>query len=300
MYSIVDIKSAIEQPYLFVREFNTLWSQRLGLREHNPNGTGIFDMDWDNLIILDACRYDIFSEVANLPGELEQRETAGAATREFIDANFAGEEHHDTVYVTGNSWILKLDAVSSVHTVYDVIADPDDGNKPTRITDCAIDVAEKHPNKRLIVHFIRPHHPFIGPLASSHFADIEQPPDLYNRIQRGEVDISDSMLRQLYIENLEYVLPYVEKLMAELKGKTIVTSDHGELLGERTGLLPIKTYGHIPGLYTDKLVTVPCQTYQNGSRREIFAGEPRGEPDYSYAVSGKPIDKRLRELGYKL
>ncbi len=300
MYGIEEVKKGISQPYLLVRELNRLFYNQFGRLDHNPDGRDLFNEDWDNLIILDACRYDIFANIADLPGKLEYRLSKAGATKEFIQSNFVGEKHYDTVYVTGNSWMLKLQAESSVHAVYDVVEHPEDGNKPTRITECAKKVADKHPNKRLIVHYIRPHHPFIGPLASDYFSGIDdQPPDLYNQIQSGEANISDETLLNLYIDNLEFILPKVEELLGYLEGKTVITADHGELLGERVGLIPIKTYGHIPGFYAEELVKVPWHIYENGERPDIVEDEPIGV-DRSYAAGTKTIDERLRSLGYKM
>jgi hypothetical protein len=39
-------------------------------------------------------------------------------------------------------------------------------------------------------------------------------------------------VKELYRENLEKVLSSVETLVSELSGSTIITSDHGEILGE--------------------------------------------------------------------
>jgi len=44
------------------RRINTLYHSRLGSRIGNPQGIDIFGQDWDNLIILDARRYDEFSK----------------------------------------------------------------------------------------------------------------------------------------------------------------------------------------------------------------------------------------------
>lgn len=45
--------------------------------------------------------------------------------------------------------------------------------------------------------------------------------------------LGDAGLRLSYEKNLRIVLKYVEKLLGELSGTIIITSDHGELLGEK-------------------------------------------------------------------
>jgi hypothetical protein len=158
----------------------------------------------------------------------------------------------------------------------------------------------KYKTKRLIVHYIRPHHPFIGEKARRVFSGAQdQPPDLYNKIQSNKIDIDDELLHELYEENLQIALEQIEDLLYELKGKTVITADHGELLGERVGLLPIKTYGHPSGYYVDELTTVPWHVLNQGERRLIQEDEPIKEPDMSYATREYPLEERLKELGYR-
>jgi len=58
-------------------------------------------------------------------------------------------------------------------------------------------------------------------------------------------------LRKAYEDNLNLALSYVAKLVENLRGKIIVTSDHGELLGEE-GM-----YEHLDGIRHPKLIEVP-------------------------------------------
>ncbi|MFB6182582.1 MAG: hypothetical protein ABEI78_00815, partial [Candidatus Nanohaloarchaea archaeon] len=65
--------------------------------EESPES--IFDRDWDNLIVLDACRQDLYEEVN---GETESRISAGSSTKDFIKDNFSEGELSDIVYITAN------------------------------------------------------------------------------------------------------------------------------------------------------------------------------------------------------
>lgn len=58
-------------------------------------------------------------------------------------------------------------------------------------------------------------------------------------------------LKSLYEENLKIALQEVTKMINRLPGRVIITSDHGELLGEE-GL-----YGHPSGFAHNKLLEVP-------------------------------------------
>jgi len=78
--------------------------RRVNIRR-NPSGTDVMSEDWDNLILLDACRYDAFSKVNTLKGNLEERVSKGSTSKEFIKSNFVGRELHDTVYITANPYV---------------------------------------------------------------------------------------------------------------------------------------------------------------------------------------------------
>ncbi|WP_459194154.1 alkaline phosphatase family protein [Halosimplex sp. J119] len=298
------LKTAVQNPHLALLELNGFLDRRFRPKSYNKSGIDIFEEDWDNLIILDACRFDEFERLSDLPGTLGSRESRAGTTRSFIEGNFEGRELHDTVYVTGNSWVFKKGADSNFHLVYDVVEHPSEEggkDKPTLIMECAKEAAEKHPNKRLIVHFIRPHHPFLGETAQQLFNGREdQPSSLYNQIWSSEVDISDETLETLYRENLELVLPKVEELMNTFRGKTVVSADHGELLGDRVGPLKMKAYGHHRGIHVEELTKVPWLEYQTGERREIKSDDPIPEPDRSFSMGAKSVDDRLRDLGYKV
>ena len=56
-------------------------------------GIDVMDQDWDNLIILDACRYDYFKKQIEIEGELEPVTSKGAHSSEFIQKNFFGEKY---------------------------------------------------------------------------------------------------------------------------------------------------------------------------------------------------------------
>lgn len=62
--------------------------------------------EWDNLIILDACRFEHFSKVNDISGKLEKVASLGSHTPEWMQENFSGR-HGDTVCVAGNPYYSK-------------------------------------------------------------------------------------------------------------------------------------------------------------------------------------------------
>ena len=277
------------------RRLARAYHQRGGLRRYNPEGIDVFAADWDTLLVLDACRYDVFEAVADLPGRLESRRSRGSMTREWLAGNFAGRRLHDTVYVTANGNYADLRGTidASVHAEVPLWRDEHrtgPGNSvapPEVVAEAARANADAYPNKRLIVHFVQPHTPYLGPTGER----------FDPRIPLGdlprEYDVTDAELRRAYRENVELVLSAVEGLLADLPGKTVVTADHGELLGERLDPLPVRDYGHPRGVYVDELVRVPWYVSDNGRRRRVVS-EPPDDAD----VDASGVEEHLRDLGY--
>lgn len=128
--------------------------------------TQVMNEDWDNLLILDACRYDIFTDRIDLEGTLESRISMGSTSEEFMERNFVGEQFHDTVYVNANPYIPKLGLDDDTfHAVVDCLDDWDielETVPPEPVARAARNAHERYSDKRLIIHFMQPHAPFIG------------------------------------------------------------------------------------------------------------------------------------------
>jgi hypothetical protein len=86
---------------------------------------------------------------------------------------------------------------------------------------------ERFPNKRHLINYFQPHNPYLGPSSTG----FEYHSSLHKTVTRSP--ISENTLQEAYRENLDIVLEEVKALLDELSGKTIVTSDHSELIGER-------------------------------------------------------------------
>lgn len=165
---------------------------------------------------------------------------------------------------------------------------------PETVNEVALRAAERYPNKRLLIHYLQPHFPFIGPLGREQF-DGDRLNFRWMDMTTGKLGTDPDVVRAAYRENLELVLPYVDTLLHSLQGKTVVTSDHGQMLGERGFPIPVPGYGHPPGIYNDALTRVPWHEYTNGSRKQITAEEPTLEHD---DVDDSIVSDRLEHLGY--
>jgi hypothetical protein len=295
MYTLSDFVEATNNPKLIVREINRLYHTNFNCKSYNKKGVDIFSQDWDNLIILDACRFDIFKKYCDINGKMEAKVSRGATSHEFIRGNFAGKKAHDTVYISGNSWFARLhDQIDTeVHDFSHFSCKSQ--NRAEKLTKKAEEWNYKYPNKRLIVHYMLPHDPYIGSTAEKMRKSKDAKINIPN-MREGKINIPDNKLRQLYIENLEYVMKYVKKILKKLSGKTVVSADHGELLGDRVHPIPHKEYGHIGGLYVPELVNVPWLIYENGQRKSIVSEEPIR--NYMKDISDRDVKKNLKKLGY--
>ena len=300
MYGLQQVRQVIREPSLAVREANRLYHTRLGRRRGPPGGVDIFEEDWDSLVILDACRYDIFAQ-RSLPGRLESRISKGSHTSEFLAANFAGRDLRDTVYVTASPmYYRKRDALQTrFHDVVNVWRDVgwhEDFRTvlPETMADYTVQAAETYPNKRIVAHFLQPHYPFIGSTGRKHF-DLDKLNFAWSDVKRGTFGVSDDVLWEAFRENLDVALPHVRRLLGDLSGRTVVTADHGQMIGERASPLPIREYGHPPGIYTDELVRVPWLVSDNGERKTIVDG---GATAADADVSEEVVRDRLESLGY--
>lgn len=238
------------------------------------NAVRVMEEDWDTLIVLDACRADYFEKVADLDrfDQYDNRISLGSHSSEWTRRNFEGEQFGDTVYVSANPH-TSLVAGGSFHYIYELWETDVDEEygvvRPEAVRDTAIEARQRFHNKRLIVHFMQPHGPYLG-------SDIGN----WN---------TDSKYWQAYEDNLEYVLTFVEELIAENQEKTIITADHGQTnfdgLKDRLGLS-----GHPPRTRFRELVEVPWAVV-DGDRREI-------QSDDISEVQGEQVEDRLKDLGY--
>jgi len=267
-------------------KYNVLWP--INERYHSfayqiGRGEDIFERDWDNLILLDSCRPDMFKSVNSIEGELRTIRSKAGRSYTFMKRNFEKRKLHDTVYVCANSHFSKF-GDEIFHDVENVWKnkwnDTLDTVQPSAVTDNAIEAHEKYPNKRLIVHYMQPHTPFIGESAQKFLSKTRHPKvsnlsgySVLGGIKHGLIDINDSRLLRMYEENTKVALDEVRRLLREINGKTVISSDHGELVGERVGPLQIKFYGH-GSLFRSELRDVPWFVISSNERRYVTSSPP--------------------------
>ena len=213
--------------------------------------------------MLDACRYDYFASLNFFDGELLPARSPASCTVDWLRSVFPGR--YDLTYVSATPMVNSRgvpvygyrasDHFRRIVDVWDFGWDEELGTVPPwEVNEAAL----RNVDGRMVIHYLQPHGPYIGSVrltvrgqrraAPSHpFA-----PDLIvvELVRRGAVGLE--LLRAAYRENLRLALRYVEELVGRLPHKRIVvTSDHGELLGEGGRFL------HPCGLDVRELRVVP-------------------------------------------
>ncbi|MFB6186239.1 MAG: hypothetical protein ABEI86_05155, partial [Halobacteriaceae archaeon] len=180
---------------------------------------------------------------------------------------------------------------------------------PEIMAEETIEAYESYPNKRLISHFIQPHYPFIGNIGqrelNSHSGmelskrlatDDDARRDqlsIWEQLYEGSASVE--LVWEAYRENLDLTLPHVKRLIETFQEYTVVTSDHGNALGERAWPVPVKIYGHPPDIRIPALTEIPWLVTNTDTRKEVVAGDrSSADTDHQEAVS-----QRLADLGYK-
>lgn len=296
MYNPTQIVNGIRDPRKVLLELNKIYHRTVRGRK----GIKVMEKDWDNLIILDACRYDLFEEMNSIKGYLTSAISSDSSTSGFLKYNFGEDYFPDTVYISANPQVQRHEVGRRFHDcirLWETEWDEELNTvPPENVTDIAIEIQKKYPNKRLIIHYIQPHYPFIGETGQkidhgtiTGDGVLESERDVHSVWDQLESDtVEEDLVWKAYRENLELTLPEVDRLLQKLVGKSVVTSDHGNALGE------LGVYGHPGGKYMAALVKVPWLIVDENQRPKIKQGK--------IGQTSKKVDSqvtdRLKDLGY--
>lgn len=261
------------------------------------NAVRVMEEDWDYLIVLDACRYDTFRKVVD---EGAGCVISGAtATGGWMMWNF-GEKHKDVIYIAGNphfasAYLRKRHGFNPFYMVKEVWDYGWDSAlktvPPEQVTNAALETLESFPEKRMIIHYMQPHHPYIG---DKELVDMDE--GIHRRVEdlggggrketsplglasRGELSVE--RLKKAYEQNLIIVMMEVRRLEKELPGRVVLTADHGEAFGE------FGYYGHGAYLRIEALVKVPWVILKDEQKQALHP-----EP----AVERRKLQDRIMKL----
>jgi len=299
MYSANQVINGLKDPRGAFHYFkNKIYDSYFNnLRNHT--GVAFMEKDWDNLIILDACRFDLFSEVNTPTGDLSAVQSSASETETFLKNELDGRVFDDVVYITANPQITKIDAsFHDIHYLWESHWNDEYGTvMPSDMAEYSLNMESEYPHKRLLVHFIQPHIPFIGETGQSISQDQfrggtldpeeKSMKSVWDLLRDG--DISSERAWKAYRENLEVALSEIQPLIDALDGKTIISSDHGNAFGEW------EIYGHPKHRYIDPITTVPWLELPFENRKEITSEEVTESIDGKETYS---VTAQLEDLGY--
>lgn len=316
----MSIKSALKQIYAtYALGWNAITSRY-------PLGTNVYDKEWDVLVILDACRVDALQAVSNeydFVSEIEEIWSIGSTSKEWIEQTFDSryiDEIQNTAYITGNPFsnVLldereRLEYIATLDTwvessslaeklVSDNVVDIDDVGhmealwgsaesgagfhdcqKPDSVTEYTIKAARCGDYDRVIAHYMQPHHPYFSSSTNpDELTEIEKNP--FAAIKDGRRD----EVWDAYLDNLRYGLDWVEKLIQNVDGRVVITSDHGELMGEQ------KMHFHMVGNPHPTLKKVPWVEVNATDTSSIQPDVAFNRPEEAQEIS----QDQLEALGY--
>jgi len=211
---------------------------------------------WDHLVILDSARYDHFEQEVwrYLDGHLEEAHSPFGGTLGWLKGTWRGSYnlcYYSTIPLV-NSRVPLYGFDARVHfreivDLWDSAWDEELSTVPPWNVNRAV---LSHRRPRSVVHYAQPHGPWIGEtkltvrgvkhriVSSRPFFVLRPEGAPYHAdgmvirymVRQGKVDVET--LRRAYRDNLRLVLEHARELVDGLEGKIVLSSDHGEFLGE--------------------------------------------------------------------
>lgn len=274
-------------------------------------GSPIYESDWDLLIVLDGCRWDLMAEVAHEYESVDEGWTYSAASSsaEWMEKNFADayrSEMAQTAYVTANPYTERLVKPGDFAYLDEVWRDRWDEDLRTipaaGVTQRAIAAGREQDASRMIVHYMQPHHPFVTDpmdegLPRNEFGSTPWD-NVWHRLRQGAVE--RDRVWSGYRDNLRYVLDSVDILLKNVDAqRAIITADHGNLLGEY-GLYAHPDYVPVPALKrVPWCVTTATDEHTLDPDVQGPATESEATENTDDAQEEVSVEDRLEDLGYK-
>ena len=161
----------------------------------NSSSCHLIQEKWDILIVLDACRYDLFERNYRefLDGTLEKHISVGIDTPTWLKSNF-NEYYKNIIYISGNPYVnskqvdfsnVGFNASTHFFKIIDVWDFGFDKFlntvHPSEINKAFLKYYKLFQNKRFIIHYIQPHYPYISvepkyiKMQKNEFANIDNP-----------------------------------------------------------------------------------------------------------------------------
>jgi hypothetical protein len=279
-------------PFLFVK-LQQIVGKRVnyGYRPQND--------DWDVLVVIDACRFDLFQEVV---ADHEIAEKLSIIEPVYSCATMTQEWVERTLNAAPDSYLKELSVVSGTghidahcdtsrfggHTLLWKYAHETKLTVlPDLVTNEAIRAYRQHQTDRLYIHYVQPHAPFLHAI-DKYDERSSGKANVWNELKLG--NISRKQVWADYSKNLRVVLDHVITIIENVDGRVVITSDHGNLLGK------YNLYGHPPWLLIPALKRVPYAVAQGENSEDYDIKHINDFEDYDRTS----MEEHLHNLGYKI
>jgi len=289
----------------------------------------VWSREWDVLVILDACRVDQMQAVADeydCVGEVNSVWSQASCSIDWIRKTFRGhpERAAECAYITANPFAdhdtadapsadLRELPMAQFEPLYEyewaeVPAPPASPRgaiatvPPEVVTEYAIDAWRRRREtgaKRMIVHYMQPHEPYITHpewgsgdhelLEDLVYGDADMVgQSVWQAIRDGETDVTVAELWQAGVENLRWVMDDIQqRLVTNCDAEIVLSADHGNAMGEWG------EWHHPPGAIAPSVRKVP---WVRVAGRDDETVQPSLAREDSRDVA---TDAQLAALGYR-
>jgi hypothetical protein len=249
-------------------------------------------IDWDVLVVLDACRADTLQDVAEWP--IPTATSPASCTPEWLQCVADSGVFQDAHVVTANPQYFDVDlGASEVEPYWE---NHWDDSRQTVLPEAVlsrVDELLEDGSHRIVAHLQQPHWPCIGKIGDSwHLAyddlgpwSVDSSGEVIESVQvaaaRGLIDPSRAEIA--YRASVDSVWdslePYLTRWVKE-SHSTVVTADHGETFGSVADYL---FYEHPCGCHIKPLTKVPFVEFSTADAKE---------------KTDTDVEARLKALGY--
>ncbi|WP_459194215.1 hypothetical protein [Halosimplex sp. J119] len=248
---------ALSEPFPY-RAWKWLW-QRLPARNRRPD---LFDrldeIEWDVVVLLDACRYDVLDDVAS-NAVIGRTTSPASATPEFLKRARERGVFDGTVYVSGNPQ-SDANLPGDVEHV-PAFEDSWDDGLATVPPEPLYEAARERlgDGDGVVVHTLQPHYPHLcniggrtrpipGGLHPRYFDEELHDEKLQALLTNGYLDLDTA--RRSYERSVRFAWERASEFAATAADegyRVVISADHGEVFGER-GFVEHPMGVSIPGL----------------------------------------------------
>lgn len=265
---IIDVHKPILLVKEMLRELKYQWY----------HGDCIFQYDWDICIILDACRYDLLMSVKDefdWIRNVEKKHSIASESQKWMKRTFLFEDLSNIDYICGNPLSEKVGikecGFNHVYEIWQDYWNDEYGTIMPKYITNQIKGKMISSDKRILAHYMQPHYPFvkgslIGPKMSAGPTKHDEIYNIWDLLEKGEYTYKE--VWEGYKHNLRVVLEYVGIIVKHTDRQILITSDHGNGLGEN-GI-----YGHPKNCKSKEVREIPH-------------------------IMINSVDDKLRDLGYK-